>query len=91
MAAHRASEYDVILGKLVCDRLGLDPNRVLREGLSIEDVNGTQVMVTLNSFAFLPREEMAELRAIAHHRYLQGGGGPAPSGSAAYFPDGPIG
>ena len=54
-------------GRLLCDRVGLDPNRV-RQDFQVEDVTSKQVMVTLQVATFLPKEELAMLRQIASER-----------------------
>ena len=62
--------YQQELGKLLCDRAGLDPNRVLRD-FEIDDANGKEAMVTLPSVVFIPTEDLAELRHLAAERALK--------------------
>lgn len=56
-------------GKALCDRLGLDPNRVLL-GYEMERVNSEQVSITLHVLAVLPIVDLQELNEVAKARAL---------------------
>lgn len=68
---HRARDYDLILGNLICDRLGLDPATVSRD-VSIENMSAATVMVKTTNVHFIPQADMEDLRASAHARWLAG-------------------
>lgn len=71
--SHRARDYDRILGKLVCDRLGLNPHTVpLDGGLEVERVGKGTVWVRTQSIHTMPAEDMIELEALAHRRWMAG-------------------
>lgn len=55
------------LGKALCDRAGLDPNRVPTE-YNVQFVNKDAVMVTLQVMTFITLAEYEELRAVADQR-----------------------
>lgn len=69
---HRANDYDIILGRLICDRLGVDPHRVPRESLQVERIGESTVWVKLDMIQTMPAEELRELEALARHRWLTG-------------------
>jgi hypothetical protein len=55
------------LGKALCDRAGLDPNRVPRE-YNIQFINKREVMVTLQVMTIITVDEFADIRAVAQER-----------------------
>lgn len=68
------TDHDVILGRLICDHLGLDPNRFTRE-LTLEQWgDGGTTTVSLTYMNTISAEDMAELRTLANARVLAGEG-----------------
>lgn len=61
-------EYDLILGNLICDRLGLNP-RTTSIDMTVERMGANTVWVSTQNFHTMPREDMAELQALAAARY----------------------
>lgn len=70
--AHRISDYDLILGNLICDRLGLDPAHMKAEPFEEETANRSTVVLTGTTLHFIPVEDLMELKALAHERYMAG-------------------
>lgn len=69
----RPEDYGQILGKLICDRLGLDPHHVIRDDFRTELLGaGGAVGVFTSQFHTLTREDYEELRALAHERFMAG-------------------
>jgi hypothetical protein len=66
------SDYDRILGTLICDRVGLDPNRVARDGFTYEVASPSTVIIHAPTVHFITAEDLLELQAIAHARYMAG-------------------
>ncbi len=66
MAAHRRTDRDMILGKLMCDRLALDPATTAVDFTA--EAMGESMVIQTSNFHFIPKEDWAELRAIADHR-----------------------
>ncbi len=62
-----SDEYEQQLGKALCDRAGLDPNRVMRE-FDSELISSGEVMVTLQVMTFIPVDELAELEELARQK-----------------------
>jgi hypothetical protein len=63
------SDAELEFGRALCDRLGLDPMRVLR-GYHLEPLTGTAggALVTVEVMQVLTADELRELQAIAKGR-----------------------
>ncbi len=62
----RPDEYSRELGRLVCDRLGLDPATVAIDYTA--EPWGEKVAIQTSNFHFLPAADWAELQALAATR-----------------------
>lgn len=69
----RENDYPLILGQLVCDRLGLDPHTTARDWSY--ELAGDVAVISTSNFHFIPAADLAELQALAHARYMAGRGG----------------
>jgi hypothetical protein len=67
--SRRARDYDRILGKLICDRLGLNPNTTAAE-LTVERIGKGTVWIKTTNLHTIPAEDMVELEALAHQRWI---------------------
>ena len=68
MPAHQLSDAELEFGRALCDRLGLDPNRVLR-GYHLEPIgNAGGALVTVEVLQVLTADELRELQATARAR-----------------------
>jgi hypothetical protein len=64
----RPSDYDLILGRLVCDRLGLNPHDVARDSFTHESLSEKTVMIKATIIKTIPAADMVELMTIAAAR-----------------------
>lgn len=65
--APQLSDAELEFGRALCDRLGLDPMRVLR-GYHLEPLPGEGALVTVEVLQVLTADELRELQAIAKAR-----------------------
>jgi hypothetical protein len=64
---HQLSDAELEFGRALCDRLGLDPNRVLR-GYHIEPIGPGEALVTLEVMQVISKDDLRELQAAARAR-----------------------
>jgi hypothetical protein len=67
MAGHAATDAEMIFGRMLCDRLGLQANEVARE-FTVEPLGTSKVHVALTVNRFMDAEEFNTLRLQAHER-----------------------
>jgi hypothetical protein len=67
MARHKDEDYEREFGKMLCDRLGYDPNRIA-VGYNIETVSASRAVVRLATIDFMDRGDLMELRQAARDR-----------------------
>jgi hypothetical protein len=68
MPSTRPDDYDRILGQLVCDRLGLNPHNIARDGFTHDRISEKTVMIKATVVMTLPAADMVELMTIAAAR-----------------------
>lgn len=61
------SDAELEFGKALCDRLGLDPNRVLR-GYHLEPLGNGDALITVQVMHIIKKGELQELQAAARGR-----------------------
>jgi hypothetical protein len=61
----------LVLGKLVCDRLGLNPASTARDWSN--EVMGETAVISTSNFHFLPAKDLEELQRLAAARSSMGG------------------
>lgn len=66
MKATRPTEFDMELGKAICDRLGLPQNQTLQDYTT--ESAGQTVWLTMTVMQAISLEEYNELRAVAAMR-----------------------
>jgi len=67
VTARQLSDAELEFGRALCDRLGLDPMRVLR-GYHLEPLGGGAALVTVEVMQVLTAQELRELQQIARAR-----------------------
>lgn len=72
MARMPGREYDLILGNLICDRLGLNPATTALD-MNVERVGKGLLWVKTTNLHTIPAADMAELEALALARLKAAG------------------
>lgn len=66
-----ADRYHNLLGHLIADRVGIDPNTIPRDnGITAEQITPGRMLVQVTTMHFVPVDDYRELEALAHERFM---------------------